>query len=151
MASRPQRSAIFATVRYEHAGGASRQHDCYQELPDADWHRSVSAAPAWGTIANTDVSGLGTLATANAATPPAIGGSTPAAGAFTTLTLTTPLGGAYGGLGAALSPGTGTGNTAIGALALSGALTSNNSVAVGGNALKTATTSGSNTAVGFDA
>jgi len=96
---------------------------------------SVSAAPAWGTIANTDVSGLGSLstqsgtfsgtssgtntgdqtitltgdctgsgtgsfattctktsgtafgtfATANAATPPAIGGTTPAAGAFTTL------------------------------------------------------------------
>lgn len=36
-------------------------------------------------ISNTDVSGLGTFATANAATPPAIGGTTPAAGSFTTL------------------------------------------------------------------
>lgn len=35
--------------------------------------------------------GLGTLATANAATPPAIGGTTPAAGSFSDLTATTSL------------------------------------------------------------
>lgn len=39
---------------------------------------SVSAAPAWGTIASSDL-------TTALLTPPAIGGTTPAAGAFTTL------------------------------------------------------------------
>jgi hypothetical protein len=44
-------------------------------------------------IANTDVSGLGTFATANAATPPGIGGTTPAAGAFTTLSASSTVSG----------------------------------------------------------
>ena len=38
-------------------------------------------------LPNASVIGLGTFATANAATPPAIGGTTPAAGAFTTLSV----------------------------------------------------------------
>ena len=46
-------------------------------------------APSFSaTIPATSVSGLGTLATANAATPPAWGGTTPAAGSFTTLNTT---------------------------------------------------------------
>jgi len=40
------------------------------------------------TIANTEITGLGTFSTQNYATPPAIGGTTPAAGAFTTLSAT---------------------------------------------------------------
>jgi hypothetical protein len=44
-------------------------------------------------IANTDVSGLGTFATANSATPPAIGGTTPAAGAFSTLSASSTVSG----------------------------------------------------------
>jgi len=42
---------------------------------------------------------FGTFATQNSATPPAIGGTTPAAGAFSTLTATTPVAVASGGTG----------------------------------------------------
>ena len=49
---------------------------------------SVGGAFTVGQLANTDISGLGTFATQNYATPPAIGGGTPAAGAFTTLSAT---------------------------------------------------------------
>ena len=44
-------------------------------------------------LASGDVSGLGTFATQNYATPPAIGGTTPAAGAFTTLSASSGLAG----------------------------------------------------------
>lgn len=48
---------------------------------------------------------FGTFATQNFATPPAIGGTTPNSGAFTTLTLTSPLVQGYGGTGASTVPG----------------------------------------------
>lgn len=44
-------------------------------------------------LPNASVNGLGTFATANAATPPAIGGTTPAAGSFSTMTVTGQAGG----------------------------------------------------------
>lgn len=46
---------------------------------------AANGAPTWRQLLSTDISGLGTFATANAAIPPAIGTTTPAAGAFTTL------------------------------------------------------------------
>lgn len=46
------------------------------------------------TCTKTSGVAFGTLATANAATPPAIGGTTPAAGAFTTLSATSTVSGA---------------------------------------------------------
>ena len=57
----------------------------------------VAAAPTFRalvatdlpTIPSTQVSGLGTFATADSAAPPAIGGTTPAAGSFSALTATT--------------------------------------------------------------
>lgn len=64
---------------------------------------SASAAPAWGTISSGDVSGLGTMATQNASSVTitggtidnvTIGGTTPAAGTFTTVTATS---GIFGG------------------------------------------------------
>lgn len=55
---------------------------------------------------------FGTFATQNYATPPAIGGTTPAAGAFTTLSATTPIGLSSGGTNA----GTAAGARASGAL-----------------------------------
>ena len=64
---------------------------------------SASAAPAWGTISSGDISGLGTMATQNANNVTitggtingvTIGGTTPAAGTFTTVTATS---GIYGG------------------------------------------------------
>jgi len=49
-------------------------------------NKTISGASnTLSNIPNASVTGLGTFATANAATPPAIGGTTPAAGAFTTL------------------------------------------------------------------
>lgn len=53
----------------------------------------VGAALTVGTIPSTDVTGLGTFATQNYATPPAIGGTTPAAGAFTTLSASSTVSG----------------------------------------------------------
>lgn len=50
-------------------------------------------------LPNASVIGLGTFATQSYATPPAIGGTTPAAGAFTTLSATTPITGTSGGTG----------------------------------------------------
>jgi hypothetical protein len=64
---------------------------------------SASAAPVWGTISSADVSGLGTMATQNASSVTitggtingvVIGGTTPAAGTFTTVTATS---GIFGG------------------------------------------------------
>lgn len=52
-----------------------------KRIADNAW--SISA-----TIPNTDIAGLGTFATQNFATPPAIGGTTPNTGAFTTLSAT---------------------------------------------------------------
>ena len=102
------------------------------QTPAGSGNVSTSGAPANGnltqwssgtTITNADLSGdcttsgtlaivctatngtsFGTFATKNYATPPAIGGTTPAAGTFTTLAATTitatnPLGAAYGGTG----------------------------------------------------
>jgi len=64
---------------------------------------TASAAPVWGTISSADVSGLGTMATQNASSVTitggtingvVIGGTTPAAGTFTTVTATS---GIFGG------------------------------------------------------
>ncbi len=61
---------------------------------------TVSAAPVWGTIANTDVSGLGTMSTQSAGAVAitggaidgtAIGGGTAATGKFTALTATSSI------------------------------------------------------------
>lgn len=62
-----------------------------------------------GAITCTKTNGVafGTFATANAATPPAIGGTTPAAGAFTTLTASTPIGLTSGGTNASLTASNG--------------------------------------------
>ena len=49
---------------------------------------STSGVPHLSQPASGDISGLGTFATQNYASPPAIGGTTPAAGAFTTLSAT---------------------------------------------------------------
>jgi len=64
------------------------------------WINSIntSGVPALSQPAATDISGLGTFATANAATPPAIGGTTPAAGAFTNFNYTGMFTGAAGSI-----------------------------------------------------
>lgn len=49
---------------------------------------AANGAPTWRQILSTDISGLGTLATANAATPPALGDTTANTGRFSTLTAT---------------------------------------------------------------
>ena len=49
---------------------------------------AAAGAPTWRQLAAADVTGLGTLATTNAATPPALGATTPAAVTATTLTST---------------------------------------------------------------
>lgn len=49
---------------------------------------TAAGAPTWRQLLASDISGLGTLATANAATPPVIGNTTPAAITATTLTHT---------------------------------------------------------------
>jgi len=55
----------------------------------AGYHAMSSyPAAAFPTFPSTQISGLGTFATQNYATPPAIGATTPAAGAFTTLSAT---------------------------------------------------------------
>lgn len=59
------------------------------------------------SLPSTQITGLGTFATANAATPPAIGGTTPNTGAFTTLSLTTALSAANGGTGSGTAPNSG--------------------------------------------
>lgn len=53
--------------------------------------RLTAAGSVLISISSAQVSGLGTFATANAAAPPAIGGTTPAAGAFTSLSASTEL------------------------------------------------------------
>lgn len=63
----------------------------------AAWWTGISTAAGRALVTAADASaqrtalGLGTLATANAATPPALGTGTPAAGTFTVLTATTEL------------------------------------------------------------
>jgi hypothetical protein len=62
-------------------------------------NRAAAAAPVQSVagragnviLSSSDISGLGTFATANAATPPAIGGTTPAAGSFTNLSASAEL------------------------------------------------------------
>lgn len=49
---------------------------------------AANGAPVWRQLLASDISGLGTFATANTATPPTIGNTTPAPGTFTTLTHT---------------------------------------------------------------
>lgn len=74
---------------------------------------AANGAPTWRQILSTDVSGLGTLATANAVSPPPLGTTTAAAGTFTTLAATTAfLRSSATGLTASTT------NTQAGALAL---------------------------------
>lgn len=63
---------------------------------------SSLSASGGGTIDSTQTNGspFGTFATQNFATPPAIGGATPNAGAFSSITLNSPLSPTSGGIGA---------------------------------------------------
>lgn len=129
------------------------------------------------TCTKTNAVAFGTFATANAATPPAIGGTTPAAGTFTTETATThstaantgnyqingvnfvglpngdTTGVAIGENAAASQSGTNLGNVIIGSFA--GNQTTNNSTGgdtyVGQQAGQHGTTGGLNVAIGVNA
>jgi hypothetical protein len=96
-----------------------------------------SLARSGGTISASDLLGN------TWAAPPAIGGGTPASGAFTTLSATTPVGVASGGTGLASGNSGGViGYTAAGVLASSVALTLN-ALLLGGGAGATPTPMGS--------
>ena len=94
------------------------------------------------SISSGQVTGLGTFATANAATPPAIGGTTPAAGAFTTLSASS---GTFTAVAGGVTIGTPTGGAeGAGTLNMTGCFVNGVACGTGGSTAWSAITGGTN-------
>jgi hypothetical protein len=130
----------------------------------------ASGVPSWATPTTgtvTSVSGTGTVSgislsgtvtstgnltlggTLDLSSPPAIGGTSPNTGAFTTLTSTNDA--TIHGLIVGKGGGSVSNNTVLGVTALDSNTTGQQNVAIGINALTTATTANNQTAVGYQA
>jgi hypothetical protein len=117
---------------------------------------TVTSVSGTGTVSGISLSGTVTSSgsltlggSLDLSAPPAIGGTTPNSGAFTTLTSTNDA--TIHGLIVGKGGGSVSNNTVLGVTALDSNTTGQQNVAIGINALTTATTANNQTAVGYQA